>query len=149
MIIIVQYSPDDQSEVKKLIISILNEFGFKYDPKHTDSDLENPMKFYQGGIFYVLMDNNNIVGTVAVLRVDEKTLKLKRLFLKKDSRGKGLGLMLLKKAVKFCKTQNFNKIFLHTSPKFKTAIRLYKKFGFQIAKNDAGDGCKLVLEMKL
>ncbi len=130
-----EYSEEYQEQVKNLVISIHEEFGFPYD-FNIDYDLENPKKIYtnSGGIFFVLLNGEKVVGTVAIKKINGNTAELKRMYLLKNYRGKGWGSKLLDKAIEFCKKEGFGQIGLDTNVKQVGAQKLYGKKGFNIYK---------------
>lgn len=130
-----EYSDRYQQQVKNLVISIHEEFGFPYDFK-LDYDLEDPGKFYTnvGGAFFILLDDNRLLGTVAIKKISKKNAELKRMYLLKEYRGQGLGSKLLDEAIEFCRGKAFKKVNLDTNIKQIGAQKLYQKKGFQISK---------------
>ncbi|MGM0368745.1 MAG: GNAT family N-acetyltransferase [Actinomycetota bacterium] len=65
------------------------------------------------------------------------------LHVKKQYRNQGIGKMLLAKAIEISKDYGIKCINLTVSPENKTAIKLYKNFGFKInrlKKNEYGKG---------
>src|SRR3989344_8691096 len=130
-----EYSVQYQQQVKDLVISIHEEFGFPYDFK-LDYDLENPGEFYNnaGGIFYVLISSELIVGTVAIKKINNEIGELKRMYLLKEYRGQGWGSKLLDRVINFCKEKRFKQIILDTNIKQIEAQKLYQKKGFKIMK---------------
>lgn len=130
-----EFTSSFQSRVKNLVISIHKEFGFPYDFR-LDYDLDNPDKYYkkEGGVFYILVDDNKLIGTVALKRLGERDAELKRLYLKKKYRGRGLGQKLLNKALDFCRVKGIKRVVLDTNKKQVKAQKLYEKFGFGIDK---------------
>lgn len=141
MIEISIFDSDLQPEVKTFVLGVLSEFGFKFDPK-LDYDLDDPQKYYHGsgGIFYVASHNGKIVGTVAV-RIKDGIPVLKRFYVARESRGKGIGSMLFDKAIAYCKEKKYKKITLDTNNKFCDAFEMYKKKGFKTVKKDNNPDC--------
>lgn len=82
-------------------------------------------------VFFCLVDQEMVVGTVALKKIDEKTVELKALYLHKDYRGKGLGSLLMSVSVNEAKSRGFKKILLDSMLKYEDALRLYEKFGFE------------------
>lgn len=130
---IIKYFPSYQKQVKDFVISIHEEFGFPYNYE-LDYDLDDPDKYYkkQGGIFYLLLDNKSLIGTVAIRNLGNRKGELKRLYLKKEFRGKGLGSKLLNRVLDFCRKNDFAKIVLDTNKKQTSAQKLYKRNGFKV-----------------
>jgi GNAT superfamily N-acetyltransferase len=131
------YTPAYQHQVKRFVLHVLKEFGFDYKPE-CDYDLDAPEKWYteKGGVFYIMVHGEEVVGTVAVKKVDNETAVLKRLYLKSSLRGNGLGSRLIEKALEFCKERRFKKVELDTYKRMQSAINLYKKKGFIADKED-------------
>lgn len=130
------YTPSDLKGIKRVILSVYKEFGFKYNQKY-DSDLDDPSIYKKsGGIFYVLKYNKEVVGTIAVINKGNTIAELKRLYVDKRYRGKGFGSLLFDKAIKFCRKNSFSKVEFETNKKFTKAHRLYKKRGWEVVKED-------------
>lgn len=126
------YNTKDSVGVKALITSILdNEFGREKDLYPT-SDLDNISISYGGhrDIFYVLVDNDKIIGTIAIKEDDRNTALLRRVFVDTVYRGRGLGLQLLKKAIDFCIEKKYSQIVFRSTDRMVSAIGLCKKSGF-------------------
>jgi len=134
---LIKYTNSYQKDVKDFVIAAHDEFTFPYDRK-LDYDLDNPDKYYnnRGGMFYLLLDNEKVIGTAAVKKLDDKTAELKRLYVNKNYRGKGLGLQLFTEALDFCRENKIAKVVLDTNIKQKAAQKLYEKNGFKIDRVD-------------
>jgi len=74
--------------------------------------------------------NGKIVGSVAIVRHTNNEAQLRWLLVHPDSRGKGLGKRLMRKAVNFCKEAGYTRVFLWTVSDLKKAADIYKLFGF-------------------
>ena len=146
-LVIEKYSQLYQEQVKDLVIKVHKEYGFPYDPA-LDYDLENPEKIYieTGGMFSVLLDDENVVGTVAIKKLNAETVELKRMYLLKKYRGHGWGSKLLDTAIAYCKKQGFRKCILDTTIKQKDAQKLYIKKGFIEYKTE-GDTVYMSLDI--
>ena len=129
------YSSRDQKSVKELILNGLKEFGFTYSAKF-DSDLEDPSIYIKnGGMFYVLKDNEKIVGTVAIINRGNVG-ELKRMYVDKHYQGKGYWSLLFKNAIEFCKQKKYKKLEFETNKKFKKGHVFYKNKGCRIVRED-------------
>lgn len=141
MVNIRKYSPGLQRAVKTFVLGILTEFGFKYDPA-LDFDLDNPQKFYpgSGGVFLVARESSKVVGTIAV-KIKDGVPILKRFYVDKKHRGKGIGGRLFDQVIAFCRKNKFRKITLDTNNKFCDAFEMYKKKGFKTVSKDVNPSC--------
>jgi len=123
----------DSSQIHLLVRRILNEFGFDYKANSSERDLNNIEETYinNGGDFIVIeSDTGIILGTSAILKIDEEECRLRKMYIDSEHRGFGLGKVLLIKCLLRAKQLGFKKIELETSVKMEAAIKLYKKYGF-------------------
>ena len=136
--IIKTFSRPQTDEVKELVLGVLNEQGFEFDP-NKDFDLDNIDKYYlqSGGVFYVGLVDSAIIGTSAVRRTDDEKCEIKRVYVNKEFRGRGFGKNLFLKALEFA-GQNYSIVTLKTDVRLTDAIELYLKNGFSVVKEEDG-----------
>ncbi|MBN1805678.1 MAG: GNAT family N-acetyltransferase [Sedimentisphaerales bacterium] len=123
----------DCEKVTELVYGILKEYNLKPDPAGTDTDIKDIEQSYfeRGGTFYVLEEKNgSIIGTYGLYLINEKTCELRKMYLHRSYRGKGLGKLLLEDALVRAKQIGFKKVILETASVLKKAINLYKNYGF-------------------
>ena len=124
----------DREAVVSLVTTILQEYGLTTEPCNTDSDLRDLEFHYnnRGGRFDVLEnDQGQIIGCVGLYPVDTHSVALRKMYLRKDVRGRGLGKKLLDHAVKSAKQMGYKRVTLETATVLKEAIKLYTKYGFE------------------
>jgi len=123
----------DQNGIKKMIYSVLEEYGLSPDPASTDRDLEDIEKYYtkNAGYFGVLEEENTIVASSGILRIDDCSCELRKMYMLANQRGKGLGKKLLEFSLEKAKTLGYSHVTLETASPLREAIGLYKKFGFK------------------
>lgn len=124
-----KYQEKDKEQIRELIEEILWEI-FNKEPRKL-RDLDNIKKEYT--LFLVAEDYGKVIGTSGLI-IKKDLGVLKRLFVKKEYRRKGIARNLYNKIENFCKKSKINKIILSTSPKMKEAIKFYKKNGFKQRK---------------
>jgi putative acetyltransferase len=149
----------DCEPVRNLVFTVLAEYGLKPDPTSTDADLRDIEQSYtnRGGVFYVLEDKDgSIIGSHGLYPVLEErpetgdrrpeaptvsslqptasslTCELRKMYLHRDHRGKGLGKQLLEHALSEARRLGFTTVTLETASVLKEAIRLYERYGFQL-----------------
>jgi GNAT superfamily N-acetyltransferase len=96
-------------------------------------DLNHIGNFYQkNGNFWIAVDGNDVVGSVALKNIGNGDAALRKMFVKKDYRGKDHGVSqgLLHGALDWSRRNNFNTLYLGTTPQFLAAHRFYEKNGF-------------------
>jgi len=122
----------DSIKIKKLIEGVLDEiFGRK--PRDWLKEINNLEKTYV--VFYIAEDKGEILGCIALKKGKIKA-ELKRMYIKKGYRRKGIGQKLFDIFLKFCLKNDYKKIILSTHKKMKGAIRFYKKNKFVKIKHN-------------
>jgi len=136
--IIRQADNSDILSIKNLVFTVLREYGLKPDETGRDIDLNDIEKNYtnRNGFFGVVVDNitNQIAGTFGLYYIDKDICELRKMYLRKDLRGQGIGKFMLRSAINIAGEKSYQKIFLETISPLKEAIALYKKFGFAEVK---------------
>jgi len=123
----------DCEKVTALVYGVLAEYGLKPDPEATDLDIKDIESSYleRGGVFRVLEEKDgSIIGAYGLYRLDEQTCELRKMYLQKDYRGRGLGRMLMEDALSQARRLGFKRIVLETASVLTEAIALYKSYGF-------------------
>ena len=113
-----------QKETEKLVKDSLFEI-FGRHKLQTFEDFSSYNK--KNGLFLISIDKNKIIGSIAI----KKDGTIKRMYLKKEYRNKGLAQELYNNIEKFAKRKGLGKLKLSTTPKMKSAISFYKKNGFK------------------
>ena len=94
--------------------------------------LSNPRKeiIDKGGfIFYAKLDNK-IIGTVSLLKKTNNIYELGKMAVSKNAQGLGVGTVLLEYCLKVSKQKKISKLVLYSNTILKSAIHLYRKYGF-------------------
>ena len=132
MIKVSRFKPENQEAVKSLISRIMTEeFGDALTAYPTD-DLNQVDKSYGalGEAFFVALDGDQVVGTVAIKKEDDRVALLRRLFVSPDFRGRKIGSKLIIAALKFCRDVGYQEIVFKTTSKMTAAILICQKSGF-------------------
>ncbi|WKZ42275.1 MAG: GNAT family N-acetyltransferase [Anaerolineales bacterium] len=82
------------------------------------------------GIFLVVLDDDRLVGTGALKRMDPSTAELKRLWLLEEYQGRGIGYQVVMRLFTFAREKGYSSIRLQTGSEQTRAITFYKKLGF-------------------
>lgn len=126
MIEIKEYEARYNDKINDFVISIyVDEYGFEEHRLGIEKE-DNSIYGENGGNFWIAVDENDeIVGTIAVYKHSDDNIEIKRLYVRKDYRGKGLSKKLYETAMELCKENRVKKIFLGTYDKLETAIHFY------------------------
>ncbi|CAN5650469.1 GNAT family N-acetyltransferase [soil metagenome] len=124
----------DVPQIIKLIGDIWAEYDCVLDTQGDDKYLLAPDDYFHSkdGEFWVAAERNEIIATVGVLMLDEKTAELKSLYVRGDFRRENLGENLIKLAVKSASMKVRSEIILWSDTRFTNAHRLYEKLGFKL-----------------
>ena len=143
MIKIRRIKPDEATAAKRVIYRValevfhdkrsLEESIAYYESRGELRDMDDIQKNYfeNGGIFLVLTENDQLIGTGAVRQLEDKTCELKRLWLLSEHQGKGLGYRILQELLSFAREKGYQRMRLETDPEAQSrAVDFYKRNGF-------------------
>ena len=95
-------------------------------------DLLNPKKIIDnGGQVFFAVEDQNAIGTVAMIKSSDYKFELAKMTVKENYRGKGIANMLMDQCLDFAKQKNTKEIFLISNDSLTTARNLYDKYGFK------------------
>lgn len=124
------------------IAAVLRQAFLEYEPLYTPQGFaattptaEQIESRWGEGLVWVAMQNEAVVGTVAVVPKGE-SLYVRSMAIVQAARGQGVGKLLLEEAERFARENGFQRMFLNTTPFLDRAIRLYERFGFE--RTEAG-----------
>jgi len=128
-----QYSKRYKDQIRDVIgrtladISVVDKNSLPID----DPDLDRIEEVYSGkGRFWVALDGDKVVGTVAIRDMGGNVAKLNRMFVLVNYHGTGIGQILLDQALDFASEKKFSKIILNTYELMHRAHRFYEKNNF-------------------
>lgn len=100
--------------------------GFEKELKELHLQYARPV----GCLFLAKSIEGEFVGCTAIRNIDGTAAELKRMYVRPSARGKGLGFLLLKRALQVAEELQYEKIRLDTMPFMENAIKMYEKVGF-------------------
>lgn len=130
-----------ENVIADLIINIQQkEFGVPITLED-QPDLFDIQNFYHagGGGFWGAFINDELVGTIALVKFDKNAAAIRKMFVKKEFRGKEFSIAqkLLETLIAYCNANEINDLYLGTVSILKAALRFYEKNGFvYIEKED-------------
>lgn len=143
MIIIRPIKQEEIPAAKHVILSVAYKiFGFdgtlEESMRHFEAsgefkDMDNvqPHYFENGGTFLVVLDDDQVIGSGALRRINNETTELKRMWLLEVYHGQGIGYRLITRLIDFARINGYSRIRLQTSPEQVRALDFYRKIGFR------------------
>lgn len=130
---VVQGTNKDIPAVKEVFFEVLAEYGLSPDESTTDADLNDIEWKYNNnnGYFGLIIHKNSVVGTFGLFKLTEEICELRKMYLMKEHRGKGIGKYIMNLIINMAKEKGYKQIELETASVLKEAIGLYNKYGFK------------------
>lgn len=90
-----------------------------------------------GGAILMAKLNGEVVGTCALIKVNDRLFELSKMAVAEEARGSGIGWQLGKATLEKARDLGANEVKLYSNDILKPALRLYQKLGFQQVPLDA------------
>jgi GNAT superfamily N-acetyltransferase len=107
----------------------VEKYVVEFDKSH-DQAMEN---------MWIAEVNGRQIGVIAIVKVDENTAQLRWFLVEPSMRGKGIGHILMKTVIDFCKDKKYNQVILWTVNILPAARHLYKAYGFELVESVEND----------
>jgi GNAT superfamily N-acetyltransferase len=131
-------TPDQIDALRELTRQLVEGLGQQFDPKRFDWGISRRLydELQRHGILIAIdEENDDVVGMIiAELRIDPFGASegyIKQLFLKEEYREKGIGELLIKRAIDHLQKIKVEKIKVNIKEKAKEAANLYSKMHFK------------------
>jgi len=112
-----------------------NEFNIAIGIKD-QQDLLTIEEFYHqgGGHFWGAKINGELVGTIGLIKCSDDFGAIRKMFVKKEYRGKAYGIaqLLLETLIAYSKEIGLKSLYLGTKDVLQAALRFYEKNGFSL-----------------
>jgi ribosomal protein S18 acetylase RimI-like enzyme len=117
---------------KQLFLEYAQSLDFNLCFQNFEQELADIQVQYgaPNGCLLLVKNEQEAVGCVGVRRWQGDIAELKRMYLKPQTRGLGLGRKLLESALERARWLGYRSIRLDTLPAMVAAIALYREFGF-------------------
>ena len=126
---------DYDSKYKSVFRDLNHEWITKYfQLEHADNQtLDHPeTKIIQpGGYICFARYNDEIVGTCALVKMNDDTYELAKMAVSEKARGKSIGWLIGQRIIQKAKELGAKKVYLESNTRLTPAINLYYKLGFE------------------
>lgn len=128
---IISFQPQYATDFKRLNIEWLEKF-FWVEP-HDEEVLGKPEEYIikPGGTIFFVREGEDIIGTVALMKMDEGVFELTKMAVTAAAQGKNIGQKLMIHTLDYAKKQGWKKLIIYSNRKLENAIYIYRKFGFE------------------
>jgi putative acetyltransferase len=133
---------DEIADAKRVILTVgygifgwdgsLEESIQYFEDSDEFADMDNLRSHYfdNGGLFLAALEDDKLIGSGAIRKLNVGTAELKRIWLLEAYQGRGIGYQLVSLLFEFARAQGYRYVRLQTSPKQIQAIAFYKRLGF-------------------
>lgn len=145
--------PADNPSLALIIRNALAEFGAnKPGTVYYDATTDALYELFrqQGSIYYVATENDQLIGGAGIYPspgLPPGTCELVKMYLSPPARGKGIGKLLIEKALQFAGEAGYRNVYIETMPELRKAMSVYEKFGFRYLDGPMGNtghfGCAI------
>lgn len=146
---IIDYSPELQDDFRKLNYEWIEKY-FKLEEADKQS-LNYPEEkiLKPGGHIYIARYDGEVVGTCALIKMDDDTYELAKMAVKPTFRGKGIGWLLGQTAIEKVRELGGKTVFVESNTILEAAVNLYQKLGFRKIAGQASEYERSNIQMEL
>ncbi len=123
--------PEDGPPIRRMVFDVLREYGVPPEPHGSDADVMDFGASRVPGVVHLVAEyDGQAVGSAILTPCGRYRVKLSKLFLRRDMRGRGIGRRLLDAAVREARVAGYAEIFLTTRAVYTQAVHLYESSGW-------------------
>lgn len=122
--------------VRELFVEYADSLGFDLEFQDFKTELKNLPGDYTppSGCLLLAYEEDILYGCVALRKFRDKICEMKRLYIRPECRGKGVGKALAIRVIEEAYKRGYKKMVLDTIDTMQTAITLYRGLGFKEIK---------------
>lgn len=145
------WTSEDRTAAADVVKTVLEEYGLSWESGccgGSDQDAVDVEKYYlrSGGEFWVVEHQDQIVGTGGYHPIERgnHAVEIRKMYLKPEVRGQGLGRFLLSQLEQAATEKGFDEAWVETATVLKEAVVLYEKSGYEPKRGVETERCDLV-----
>lgn len=121
-------------DARILFLEYANSLNFDLCFQNFHKEIRDLKEEYtdNGGCILLCYNDGKPVGCVGLRNLKDDVCEMKRLYLRNEFRGKGIGRKLAEKIIEEAKKSGYKFLRLDTIETMKEAISLYKTLGFKV-----------------
>ena len=128
---IIDFAPQYADAFRDLNLAWIRQH---WEPEEADiKALDHPREYIldPGGQILLAVKAGEVVGTAALLKMDDGGFELAKMTVAADARGLGIGKLLMKAAIERARALGARRLFLESNSVLDAAIQLYESTGFE------------------
>lgn len=128
---IIPFQKEYAGDFKELNLAWLKKY-FWVEP-HDEEVLGKPIQYIldPGGNIFFVKEGNIIIGTVALMKIEEGVFELTKMAITPAAQGKKAGQKLMEHCLSYAREMGWKKLIIYSNRKLENAIHIYKKYGFE------------------
>jgi len=132
-VVVLTESMPEVEEVRKLFLEYEKSLDIDLCFQDFEKELENLPGEYAApsGLLILAFEDDAIAGCVALRKLSDGACEMKRLYVKPEFRGAGIGRRLAEAVLREARTIGYTKMYLDTLASMKEAGGLYRSLGFE------------------
>lgn len=154
-----QIKASDNQKLAEMIRKVFIEHGAPTKGTvYSDPTTDDLYQLFQeqNSILYVAENNDKVAGCCGIfptIGLPKGCVELVKFYLPKESRGKGIGRILMERSIAAAKEFGFSELYIESLPVFSKAVNIYEKQGFKELDNPLGNsghtGCNIWMLKKI
>ena len=132
-VIVVADNPEQIAAVRELFLEYANSLGFDLCFQNFEKELAGLPGNYAlpSGVLLLGLSNNQAAGCVALHRLEDGVCEMKRLYVRPQFRGTGIGSQLVRRVIESAVAMGYKRMRLDTvADQMQDALRMYRRLGF-------------------
>lgn len=134
---IIEYQPQYQADFMNLNLAWIEKYFIVEDIDRQLLERPDEEIIAPGGTVLLARLDGAIVGTAAMVKLEDGLYELSKMSVDETLQGRGIGRALLNAAVDWARAQNAREVVLETNTVLQPAIHLYESVGFEAFEDDA------------
>ncbi len=131
--ILVKRTTSDNADFRKLIVELDKDLNGRYGKDQEVYDQYNVIDYIDTVV--VAHDDDSAAGCGCFKKYDDKTIEIKRMFVKSEFRGRGISKLVLSELEAWAKQLGYASAILETGVYQHEALGLYEKSGYSRIPN--------------
>lgn len=128
---------DDLESIRTLFYEYAWNLGFDLSFQEFNKEVESLPGNYSPpeGCLLIAVEDQDVLGCVALRKIEDNVCEMKRLFVRSAHRGRGIGRKLAQAVISASRNMGYTRMRLDTISSMKEATTLYRSLGFRDTKS--------------